>query len=132
MLCKDFFQVPELPRILYLKGARMIFNPTGSPAGPGKKEYMTYITACRAVESMIYTACSNHVGKERTSCFYGCSTIAGPSYPERVKVFAQGGDAEEIVCATLNFEVDRHWKENMNVKGDVNWKLIAKEYGQLV
>ena len=69
VLCKDFFQVPELPRILYLKGARMIFNPTGSPAGPGKKEYMTYITACRAVESMIYTACSNHVGKERTSCF---------------------------------------------------------------
>lgn len=131
LICKDFFAVSELPRILYLKGARMIFCITASPAGPSKKEFMTYVTACRAAESMIYTACSNHVGREKTSHFYGCSTIAGPSYPQRIKIFAQGGDAEEIVYAKLNFEFDHHWEETINAKREVNWRLIAREYEQL-
>jgi predicted amidohydrolase len=131
LICKDFWHAPELSRILYLKGARIIFNLAGSPAGPGKNEFMTYITACRAVESMIYTASSNHVGEERTSSYYGCSTIAGPSYPRMIKIFSQGGDTEEIVCATLNFESLNHWKSFADLKREINWKLIAKEYKAL-
>lgn len=131
LICKDFWQVPELSRILYLKGARVIFNLAGSGVGPGKSEFLTHITACRAAESLIYTVSSNHVGKERTSSYYGYSTIAGPSYPRVIKIFAQGGGAEEMVCATLSFESLHYWENFIDLKREVNWKLIAREYEQL-
>lgn len=129
--CMDFWKAPECSRILYLKGARIIFNLAGSSAGPGKSEFMTQVTGCRAIESQIYTASCNHVGKERTLSYYGHSTIAGTSYPRLNKIFAQGGDTEEIVCATLNFESLHQWDNAMNLKKDINWKLIATEYEKL-
>jgi len=80
-LCMDFWKVPEYSRILYLKGARVIFNLSGSSSGPGKNEFMTEVKGCRGSESLVYTVSCNHVGKERTLSYYGHGTIAGPLYP---------------------------------------------------
>ncbi len=128
-ICMDFWVVPELSRILYLKGARIIFNAAGSAARPGQIEFMTQQTGCRAAESHVFTASANHVGKERTFSYYGHSTIAGPSFPRMSKIFAQGWDGEDIVCATLSFELLHSWVSDL--KKEVNWKLIANEYKQL-
>ncbi len=130
-ICADFWVVPEFSRILYLKGARVIFNLAGSADRPGRIEFMTQQTGARGTESNIFTASINHVGKERTLSYYGHSTIAGRSFPRATKIFAQGGAGEEIVSATLSFESLHHWDSLTNLKKEVNWKLIANEYKQL-
>ncbi len=131
-ICMDFWKVPELSRILCLKGARIIFNLTGSASGPGKPEFITEVTGCRGSESLVYTASCNHVGRERTTSYYGRSTIAGPLYPRLTKIFAQGGESEEIVLATLSFESLHHSRDLIDLKKCVNWKLITEEYSQLM
>lgn len=140
-ICADFWLVPEFTRILYLKGARIIFNcaasfPSpgkGKAAGVGQPEYLTQQTGCRATESMVYVVTSNYVGKERTASYYGYSTIAGPLFPRLNKIFAQGGDGEEIVSATLNFEPLHYIQDRvgLGVEPTIDWKLIANEYRKL-
>ncbi len=130
-ICKDFWIVPECSRILFLKGARIIFNLAGSPTGPGRDKFITQQTGCRSAESHIFTASVNHVGKERTLSYYGHSTIAGPSFPVQTRIFAQGGYAEEIVSATLSFESLHYSQSVSDVKNEVDWKLIANEYKQI-
>ena len=130
-ICSDFWHMPECSRILYLQGARIIFNTCGSGVGPSKVDFITHQTACRATENFIYTASCNHVGKERTLSYYGHSTIAGPSFPLLTKIFAQGGDSEEIVSATLNFESLHFLQSRVDVKKLGNWELIAKEYKRI-
>lgn len=130
-ICADFWNMPELSRILYLKGARVILNLAGSAAGPGKSEFITHLTAGRAIDSFVYTASCNHVGKERTLSYYGHSTIAGPAFPRLSKIFAQGGEGEEIVMATLNFEQLHYMQSMIDVKKIGNWGLIVKEYKRL-
>ena len=133
LICYDFWVVPELSRLLFLKGARIIFNTSGSPVGPGKTQYMTQQVGCRASESFIYTVGCNHVGKDRTISYYGYSTIAGPVFPRMNMILAQGGEDEEIVHATINFETLRRWREVfVNLKSDVNWQLIVDEYQKVV
>lgn len=100
LVCADFWCFPELSRILTLKGARLIFNLTAALALPGNVDVMTHVTAARAMENITYTVSANHVGAEGPLPYYGHSTIAGIQTPECCKIFAQGGDAEEIVWAT--------------------------------
>ncbi len=131
-ICADFWTYPELCRILSLKGARIIFNPTGSAAHPGKIDMMTYLTAARGKENEVYTVSANHVGKERTFSYYGHSTIAGTAFPRFCKVFAQGEYDEEIVSATLNFEALAFARETFQIKEKGNWKLIVNEYQKII
>ena len=44
------------------------------------------------------------VGREGNLSYYGHSCIAGPDIPRMAKIFAEGGEGEEIVSATLNFD----------------------------
>jgi predicted amidohydrolase len=127
-ICADFWTYPELSRILFLKGANLIFNPAGSASGPGKIDNMTLITPTRGKDNLSYVVSVNHVGKERTISYYGHSTIAGPAFPRPCKVFAQGGAEEEIVSATLNFDALAKSRKMAQVKERGNWKLIAREY----
>lgn len=131
-ICAEFWRFPELSRILYLKGARVIVNVTASAAGPGKVEFMLHSTAARGTDNLVYTASCNHVGKERTISYYGHSTIAGPSFPRMSKIFAEGGNEEEIVIATLNFELLHHIQDSDNIKKYANWEMIAREYQKAV
>ncbi len=127
-ICYDFWLVPELTRLLYLQGARIVFNLAGSAAGPGKAEFMVQQTGCRATESLIYTVSCNHVGKDRTLSYYGHATIAGPLFPRLNKIFAEGGEREEIVSATLDLGALDLWQGYMKIKEVGRWKFISEQY----
>ena len=43
-ICYDFYQGPELSRILALKGARLLVNPTGRSALPRAREHLEQVT----------------------------------------------------------------------------------------
>lgn len=132
-ICADFWTYPEGCRILGIKGARIIFSSVGSATAPGKIDSMTRVTAARSIENAAYVVTVNHVGEERTASYYGHSTIAGPGFPPFGRIFAQGGDGEEIVWATLSFESVERARNIWRLKDKElsNWKLIAEEYKQL-
>ena len=124
LICYDFWLNPELSRLLALKGARLIVNCCASFVGPGKRDYLVQTTATRAMENIVYTASANLVGgpaslssyagsdlveSAREANFLGHSTICGPAFPRFSHVYAEGGDTEEIVSATLNFERLHRW-----------------------
>jgi len=108
-ICLDFWTFPEGCRILTMKGAEIILNPTASLSGPGKEEFMVHMTCARGVENMVYAASANLTGKERTLSCYGHSTIAGRGWKIN-EIFATGGPEEGIVSATLNMAALRKQK----------------------
>lgn len=129
--CADVWCFPELSRLLTLKGARIIFNATGSASIPGNETVMTHVTAARAMENIVYIVSANHVGRERTVSYYGHSTIAGIQLPECCRILAQGGQEEEIVWASLNFEILEYARKICTLNRG-RWELIADEYRRLV
>lgn len=149
-ICYDFWFNPELSRILALKGARLILNPCGTFAGPGKRDYMVQTTSVRAQENLVYAASANLVGGPgtedysaaalddvRPASYLGHSVIAGPAFPRFSHVYAEGGDQEEIVSATLSFERLHRWQRVFPMR---DWRLgrqldatrlIAREFEDL-
>ena len=127
LICYDFNFVPELARILALKGARLIINTMGSPTMPGKREFITQQTGARSTENLVYTATANMVGPERTISFHGNSTIAGPTPVRFANILAQAGDTEEIISATLNLDLIDYWVDILPWKAQRQGKLIAEE-----
>jgi predicted amidohydrolase len=132
-ICYDFWFNPELSRILALKGARLIVNCCGTFAGPGKREYMVNTTSVRAQENLVYTASANLVGgpeahdysaesldRIRPADYLGHSVIAGPAFPRFSHVYAEAGDGEEIVSATLSFEKLHRWQSVFPMR---DWRL---------
>lgn len=101
-ICFDFWYMPELSRILTLKGAEIIINSCASPSGSGKPRFILQQTGARASENSVFAASANLVGKEVASSFFGHSCIAGPDGMTQIRIFAQSGEDEEIVSATLN------------------------------
>lgn len=152
LICYDFWFNPELSRLLALKGARVLLNCCATFSGPGKRDYMVHTTTTRAQENLCYVASANHVGgpdgsgsygaerleEGRAAHFLGHSTIAGPAFPRFNQVFAEAGDEEELVTATLSFEKLHRWE------GIFPWRewradhqsgtseLIAAEFQKLV
>ena len=152
IICYDFWFNPELTRLLALKGARLIVNCCGTFSGPGKRDYMVQTTATRAQENLCYVMSANHVGgpdslgsygadqieEGRTPHFLGHSTIAGPAFPSFSEVYAEAGDGEELVTATLSFEKLHRWESVFPWR---DWRathqsgisaLIAAEFQKLV
>ncbi len=130
-ICAAFWIIPEYTRILCHKGARIIFNCTGSNVGPGKIERMPQVTSTRGNESFVYAVSANLVGKEKTVYYYGHSCIAGASFPRGTQTFAEGGETEEIVSATLSFDNLHFWWAAADPKNLINLKLVADEYKKL-
>jgi len=131
LICYDFYFFPELARIMTLKEATLLINTTGSVAGPGKPYFIVQQTGSRATENLVYAASANLVGKERTKTFYGHSVIAGPLTPRPAFVFAEGGETEEIVSATLSFPRLRAYAELLDWKKSRRSPLINRELKQL-
>ncbi|HUT69880.1 MAG TPA: carbon-nitrogen hydrolase family protein [Desulfatiglandales bacterium] len=127
LICYDFYFFPELARIMTLKGATLLINTTASVAGPGKPYFIVQQTGSRATENLVYAASANLVGKERTKAYYGHSVIAGPLTPRPAFVFAEGGETEEIVSATLSFPRLHSYAELLDWKKSRRSHLINSE-----
>jgi predicted amidohydrolase len=127
LICYDFYFFPELARIMALKEAILLVNTTASASGPGKPYYIVQQTGSRATENLVYAASANLVGKERTKTYYGHSVITGPHHPRPAHVFAEGGETEEIVSATLSFPRLNAYKELLDWKKGRQSQLINKE-----
>jgi predicted amidohydrolase len=149
-ICYDFWFNPELSRILALKGARLILNCCATFAGPAKREYMVQTTSVRAQENLVYAASANlaggpgredysagHLDGPLPDAFLGHSVIAGPAFPRFSHVYAEAGDHEELVTATLSFEKLHRWQSVFPLR---DWratrqlhasKLVADEFARL-
>jgi predicted amidohydrolase len=108
-ICYDFYQGPELSRILALKGARLIVNPTGRGALPRAREHLEQVTLVRAHENLLATASANRVGTSHGSEWAGGSVICAPQYPGFPVTLARAGTQEEVVTAELDFGAIAAW-----------------------
>ncbi|MBK7950429.1 MAG: carbon-nitrogen hydrolase family protein [Deltaproteobacteria bacterium] len=108
-ICYDFYCGPELSRLLCLKGARLLVNPTGRSALPRASENLMHATLVRAQENLVYAASANRVGPYGQSSWAGGSVIGGPAFPGFGQVRARAGEGEELVVAPLSFSQLAAW-----------------------
>jgi len=109
-ICYDFYQGPELSRILALKGARLLVNPTGRSAMPRAREHLEQVTAVRAHENLVAAASANRVGDSHgPPAWAGGSVIAAPQYPGFPVTLARAGADEELITADLDFAAIAQW-----------------------
>lgn len=97
MICYDR-TFPEVPRILALKGAEVIFCPaasTGERAETWKAEHIAH-----AIENQLFIVAANRIGYEKPYRFYGCSLIVGP----KGNIIKEAGSQETVVSARINLE----------------------------
>ncbi len=137
-ICYDFYCGPELSRLLCLKGARLLVNPTGRSALPRAAENLMHATLVRAQENLVYAASSNRVGPHGASRWAGASIIGGPAFPGFGQVRAQAGEREELIVATLNYTQLAAWYDWLPWR---DWRLgaqlpvtelVAREFDALV
>ncbi len=95
---------PEGARILALKGAEILFNPSATTAG--KSRYLWELEQpAQAVANGVFIGAINRVGTEKPwefGRFYGSSYFVDP----RGKIIAQGSeDKDEVVIADIDLDV---------------------------
>lgn len=137
-ICYDFYNNPELSRVLALKGARILVNPTGRSDLPRARENIEDATLIRAQENLVYAVSANRVGKSHgTPTWAGGSVIGGPRFPGFGVVLAQAGEEEELIVAELDFtELARWydwlpWREWRAGPQRAITRLVADELGKL-
>lgn len=122
-ICYDFYHGPELSRLLALKGARLLVNPTGRSALPRAVENLEDSTLVRAQENLVYAASANRVGTSGGTTWAGGSVIGGPAFPGFGQVRAQAGAGEELIVATLNYQQLAAWYDWLPWR---DWRLGAQ------
>ena len=91
-ICYDFYMGPELSRVLAMKGARLLINPTGRSALPRAREHLEQVTNVRAHENLIAAASANRVGTSHGPPEWaGGSVIAAAEYPGFPVTLAKAG-----------------------------------------
>ena len=111
-ICYDFYNNPELSRLLCLKGARLLVNPTGRSDLPRARENLTHATLVRAQENLVYAASSNRVGDTHGgSTWAGGSVIGGPDFPGFGRALATAQADEELIVAELDFDRLARWHD---------------------
>jgi NAD(P)-dependent dehydrogenase (short-subunit alcohol dehydrogenase family)/predicted amidohydrolase len=108
-ICYDFYQGPELSRILALKGARLIVNPTGRGALPRSRQHLEQVTAVRAHENLVAAASANRVGVSHGTEWAGGSVICAPQFPGFPVTLARAEGDEGVIAATLDFAAIAEW-----------------------
>jgi predicted amidohydrolase len=109
-ICYDFYQGPELSRILALKGARLLVNPTGRSAMPRAREHLEQVTLVRAHENLVAAASANRVGaRHGPPMWAGGSVIAAPQFPGFPITLARAGVDEELITAAVDFAAIAEW-----------------------
>lgn len=137
-ICYDFYCGPELSRLLCLKGARLLVNPTGRSSLPRASDNLMHATLVRAQENLVYAASANRVGPNGASTWAGGGVIGGPAFPGFGQVRARAGDREELIVATLNYGQLAAWYDWLPWR---DWRLgaqlpitelVAREFEALV
>lgn len=109
-ICYDFYQGPELSRILALKGARLLVKPTGRSALPRAREHLEQVTLVRAHENLVAAASANRVGTSHGPPEWaGGSVIAVPQFPGFPVTLARAGADEELILARIDFAAIAKW-----------------------
>jgi predicted amidohydrolase len=108
-ICYDFYQGPELSRILALKGARLLVNPTGRGALPRAREHLEQVTLVRAHENLVAAASANRVGTSHGTEWAGGSVIAATQFPGFPVTLARAGTDEQLITAPLDFTAIAAW-----------------------
>jgi predicted amidohydrolase len=109
-ICYDFYQGPELSRILALKGARLLVNPTGRAAMPRAREHLEQVTLVRAHENLVAAASANRVGaRHGPPAWAGGSVIAAPHFPGFPVTLARAGADEGLITAEVDFAAIAEW-----------------------
>jgi predicted amidohydrolase len=108
-ICYDFYNNPELCRVLALKGARILVNPTGRSDLPRARQNLEQATLVRAQENLVYAVSANRVGDRHGSRWAGGSIIGGPRFPGFGVVLARAGQDEELILADLDFVALARW-----------------------
>jgi beta-ureidopropionase len=101
---------PECARILALKGAEILFNPSATVAG--KSEYLWELEQpAQAVANGVFIGANNRVGLEKPwefGTFYGSSYFVDP----KGKLLVKGSrDKTELVIAELDLEQIREVRD---------------------
>jgi len=108
---------PESARIMALKGAELLFYPTG--IGSDCHDHWQRVMQGHAGANLAPLVCSNRIGSESgefgTTNFWGRSFIAGP----QGEIAAEAGGAdEEVVTATFDLDAIRQMRANWGVFRD--------------
>ena len=98
MIGWDIF-FPEVPRILTIKGAEIIFAPTAS-AFSSQPRWLKIIGA-NALMNTVFITRINRVGKEKNLDFYGGSFCFAP---DGGLISEPAGDTEGIIFWEINFD----------------------------
>jgi len=109
-ICYDFYMGPELSRVLAMKGARLLVNPTGRSNLPRAREHLEQVTNVRAHENLVAAVSANRVGTSHGPPEWaGGSVIAVPEYPGFPVTLARAGAGEELITAALDFAAIARW-----------------------
>lgn len=109
-ICYDFYMGPELSRVLAMKGARLLVNPTGRSALPRAREHLEQVTNGRAHENLVAAASANRVGtKHGPPEWAGGSVIAAANFPGFPVTLARAGTEEEVIVAEIDFATIGRW-----------------------
>jgi len=108
-ICYDFYNNPELCRVLALKGARVLVNPTGRSDLPRAREHLEQATLVRAHENLVFAVSANRVGSSAGPTWAGGSVIAATTYPGFPRTLARAGVDEELITAKLDFAEMARW-----------------------
>jgi N-carbamoylputrescine amidase len=117
---------PECARVLALKGAEILFNPSATTSG--KSQYLWLLEQpAQAVANGVFIGANNRVGLEKPwefGKFYGSSYFVDP----RGQILAKGSeDRDEVVSADLDLEMIREVRDGWQFFRD----LRPEMYGEI-
>ena len=118
LICYDQ-RFPEPARVLALKGAQVILNPTNSPQGA--EAYSNFLNQARACENRVFIVHANRVGEERGVRFIGRSQII--DYSGRILVEGSSTN-EEIIKAQIKPE-EADLKHVVNTPGAYEFDVFG-------
>jgi predicted amidohydrolase len=100
-ICYDW-RFPEITRVLALRGADLVVNPTNSPSAA--RDLADYLPRARATENAVYFLLANRVGTERGVTFFGRSQVVDPL--GNVLAVSEDG-REELLVADVDLDLAR-------------------------
>jgi 5-aminopentanamidase len=101
-ICYDW-RFPEITRVLALRGADIVVNPTNSPVAA--RDLADYLPRARAAENAVYFVLANRIGTERGVRFFGCSQVVDPL--GNVLALAEAAGSDELLVADVDVELAR-------------------------